>query len=183
MLDGEKGPLNPGKSKRAGKQMPATGLNLDRFDLGALDNARSVQLIARDTFVAETAVKVDQLQIEIRALTRDLADMRSKIAELNQETERNYRFATFQDGEQRTRFSKVEDLSRRFNNLQARFEAIEGPRGGAPAPFTNFEAISRRLAEFSVLQKEFRNVKRNLSLSAGLFCGSVALWLATLLAR
>lgn len=182
MLDGEKGPFNPGKSKRLAEP-PPSGLPLDRLDLGALDHARSVQLIARDTFVAETAVKVDQLQIEIRALARDLSDVKRQIAELNQETERNYRFSTFQEGEQLARFSKFEDLSRRFNDMKMRLDAIDGPRGNPPAPFTNFEAISRRLAEFGTLQKEFRHVKRNLQLSAGLFCGSVALWLLALVAR
>ena len=178
MLDGEKGPIVSIKTRRL-SEPSASALP----GLGSLDHGRSVELIARDTFVAETAVKVDQLQIEIRALTRDLADVKGKIAELNQETERNYRFSTFQESEQRARLSKFDDLSRRCNDMKMRLEAIEGPRGSTLPPFTNFEAISRRLEEFGTLQKEFHSVRRNLRLSAGLFCGSVALWMATLLAR
>lgn len=182
MLDGENGSLNPGRSKRAADP-PLPSLPLDRLDLGSLDHARSVQLIARDSFVAETAVKVDQLQIEIRALARDLAEVKRQIGEVSQETERNYRFSTFQESEQHARFSKFEDLSRRFSDMKTRLDAIDGSRANTRPLFTNFEAISQRLAEFGTLQKEFHGVRRNLQLSAGLFCGSVALWLLALLAR
>ena len=48
------------------------------------DIAPSVPLIARDSFVAETAGKIEQLQATVRLMSRDLGQLASKVAELQE---------------------------------------------------------------------------------------------------
>ena len=48
------------------------------------DIAPSVPLIARDSFVAETASKIEQLQATVRLMSRDLGQLASKVAELQE---------------------------------------------------------------------------------------------------
>ncbi len=55
------------------------------FEGQAFERAASgaaVQLIARDTFVAETAVKLDQMALEMKSLGRELQLIKGDIAEL-----------------------------------------------------------------------------------------------------
>ena len=62
-----------GKLKAGNGKLPAiAGFEWEFADLERLDAAPSVQLIARDTFVADMAIKLDQMQIETRALAREL---------------------------------------------------------------------------------------------------------------
>jgi len=138
----------------------------------------AVQLIARDAFVADTAVKLDQITAEMKALAREIGLIKSDIAELRDETSRGYRFSEFLDREHKTRASKLEELSRRFDYLKTRFDAIDGNSKGDFQAFQNFESVSRRLTELGALEREFRDVSWKLKLSAGLFAASLAVWFA-----
>lgn len=149
----------------------------------ALERAASgpaVQLIARDTFVAETAIKLDQMSVEMKSLARELQLVKGDIAELRDEGSRNYRFAEFLDREHKTRAAKLEDLSRRFDYLKSRFDAIDGNSKGDYQAFQTFEAVSRRLTELGDLERTFRDVAWKLKLSVGLFAASLSVWLAML---
>ena len=148
------------------------------FDRAA--NGAAVQLIARDTFVAETAVKLDQLALEMKNLARELQLVKSDMAELRDEASRSYRFSEFLDREHKTRSVKVEDLARRFDYLKSRFDAIDGNSKGDYHAFQTFEAVSRRLTELGSLEREFRDVSFKLKASVALFAGSLLVWLAIL---
>lgn len=153
------------------------------FEGQAFERAASgaaVQLIARDAFVAETAVKLDQMGLEMKALSRELQLMKSDIAELRDEASRGYRFSEFIDREHKMRTTKLEELSRRFDYLKSRFDAIDGNSKGDYHAFQSFEAVSRRLTELGALEREFRDVSWKLKLSVGLFAGSLIVWLAVL---
>ena len=153
------------------------------FEGQAFDRAASgaaVQLIARDAFVAETAVKLDQLALEMKSLARELQLVKGDIAELRDGASRSYRFPEFLDREHKTRSAKVEDLARRFDYLKSRFDAIDGNSKGDYHAFQTFEAVSRRLTELGSLEREFRDVSFKLKASVAVFAGSLLVWLAIL---
>lgn len=153
------------------------------FEGQALEKTSSgpaVQLIARDAFVAETAVKLDQMAVEMKSLARELQLVKSDVAELRDEASRNYRFAEFIDREHKTRAAKLEELSRRFDYLKSRFDTIDGKSKGDYHAFQTFEAISRRLTELGALERAFGDVAWKLKLSVGLFAGSLVVWFAML---
>jgi predicted RNase H-like nuclease (RuvC/YqgF family) len=143
--------------------------------------APSVQIIARDAFVADMVIKVEQVQREVRALVCEVDAIKATIERLREETERNYRFSVFQESEQRAKSTKLDDLLRRYNDLKKRVDEMGGTKDGDYHLYNSFEAISRKLTEFGALQREFRNSVWNLKVSAGLFSASVLLWLCTLL--
>lgn len=140
----------------------------------------AVQLISRDAFVAETAVKLDQLNLEMKSLGRELQLVKGDIAELRDGASRGYRFSEFLDREHKARTAKLEDLSRRFDYLKSRFDTIDGNSKGDYHAFQTFEAVSRRLTELGALEREFRDVSWKWKLSVGLFAGSLMVWFAML---
>ena len=170
-----------------GRNRPATirssAIQRYLFEGQAFDRAASgaaVQLIARDAFVAETAVKLDQLALEMKSLARELQLVKGDIAELRDGASRSYRFSEFLDREHKTRSAKVEDLARRFDYLKSRFDAIDENSKGDYHAFQTFEAVSRRLTELGSLEREFRDVSFKLKASVAVFAGSLLVWLAIL---
>jgi hypothetical protein len=71
-------------------------------------------------------------------------------------------------------------LSRRFDYLKSRFDAIDGNSKGDYHAFQTFEAVSRRLTELGGLEREFRNVSRRLTLGVATFAASLLVWFAVL---
>jgi len=140
----------------------------------------AVQLIARDAFVAETAIKLDQLVMEMKSLARELDLVKSDIAELRDDAKRTYRFSEFLDREHKNRGQKLDDLARKFDYLKSRFDTIDGNSKGDYQAFRNFESVSRRLTELGEIERTFRDVAWKLKLSVGLFAGSVIVWLVVL---
>ncbi len=72
--------------------------------------APTVQLIARDSFVAEVSIKIDQLCAEMRNISRDIEMTKGDIAASRDESERNFRFAAFQDADRRNSIGRHEAL-------------------------------------------------------------------------
>lgn len=167
-------PVVGGRSS-AIQRYPFEGQSLERTPSGA-----AVQLIARDTFVAETAVKLDQMGVEMKSLARELQLIKGDIAELRDEASRGYRFSEFLDREHKSRTAKLEDLSHRFDYLKSRFDAIDGNSKGDYHAFHNFEAVSRRLTELGVIEREFRDASWKLKLSVAAFAASLLVWFAVL---
>lgn len=153
---------------------------LDRKALQRSEPGPTVQLIARDAFVAETAIKLDQLALEVKSLGREMQLLKGDVAELRDDASRNYRFSEFMDREHKARGAKLDDLSRRFDYLKSRFDAINGNSKGDYHAFQNFEAVGRRLTELGQLEREFRDISWKLKLSVGLFAGSLVVWFLVL---
>jgi len=116
------------------------------------DIAPSVQLIARDSFVAETASKIEQLQAT---------------------AEQDLRWQTFQKGEKRSKEAKLEELVRSCRDLKARFDRIEARSGGDFHAYNSFEAVSRKISELETFRDEARRIERTLTLKAWLLCAAV----------
>jgi len=174
--------LGGGKSKTGRVSLPIfPPYALERIDLERLQPAPCVEIIARDAFVADISIKLDQLQREIRSLARELDLAKGEVATVREDADRNNRFLSFQETEQRARAHKVDEMLRRFKDFKARIDGIDSKGTGNCHSCKDDRSINRCLTEIGALQRQFRNVERNLKFSAGLFCGSVLLWLVTLL--
>ncbi len=147
-----------------------------------LGAAPAVQLIARDSFVSDMAIKLDQLHIEIGGLARELESVKAKIAELREDSDRNHRFSAFQETQQRANADKLDEALRRCKDLRERIERIDSKSSGNYHAYNSLESVSIKLTELSALERQFRNVDHKLKLSAGIFCASVVLWLLAVLA-
>ena len=173
--------LNATKSRPVNGILPSLPrFNAEHAEFERLHAAPTVQLIARDSFVADMAVKLDQLYAEIRTLSQDLEQANAKISELREDTDRNDRFAAFQESKARERNEKIEGILRRFKELKTRLDSIDGKSNGDYHAYTNFELVSKKLTELGTLQRDFRAVKTRLNISAAFFCGSILLWMFTL---
>jgi predicted RNase H-like nuclease (RuvC/YqgF family) len=154
---------------------------VEHFEIARLQSAPAVQLIARDPFVADVSIKLDQIRGEVRALGREIEAAKRSITELRADTDRNYRFSTFQDTEQRSRFGKLDELAKRYKEMKGRVDSLEGQTEGDYHSYRNFAAVSKKLTELDAIQRDFKNVHLKLQISAGLFCASVLLWLVAVL--
>lgn len=141
-----------------------------------------VQLIPRDAFVSETAIKIDHLVTEVKSLARELRLAQGDISEMRDEALRNHRFSEFIDREYKARASKLDELARRFDYLKTRIDGIDGNSKGDYHAFRDFESISRRLTELGALERSFRDVSVRLKACAGLFLASVVGWMVVLFA-
>ncbi len=155
---------------------------VERVEFQRLGAAPAVQLIARDAFVSDMSIKLDQLHIEIGGLARELGSVKAKMAELRDDSDRNYRFSAFQETGQRANAAKLDEALRRCKDLRERVEKIDGKSGGNYHGYNSLKSVSIRLTELGALERQFRDVDRKLKLSAGIFCASVVLWLIAVLA-
>jgi hypothetical protein len=133
----------------------------------------SVPLIARDSFVAETAVKIDQLQATIRLLARDIDALSGKVGELEHDSNQEQRWYAFQQSEKRAREAKLDEMLRRFREIKARLDKMDARSNGNYHAYNSFEAVSRKLAELEHFKDEARRVERNVTFRAWLFCGAL----------
>lgn len=135
--------------------------------------APSVPLIARDSFVAETAGKIEQLQATIRLMSRDLGDVASRVADLQSTAEQDQRWQSFQKNEQRSKEVKLEELLRGCRDLKARMDRIEARTSGDFHAYNSFEAVSRKLAELETLRDDARKMERTLTIKAWILTAAV----------
>jgi hypothetical protein len=139
-----------------------------RFDV-----APSVPLIARDSYVAETASKIEQLQATIRLMSRDLGAVATKVADLQSTAEQEQRWQTFQKSERRSKEIKLEELLRGCRDLKARLDRIEARSSGDFHAYNSFEAVSRKLAELETIRDDAKRMERTLTLKAWLLSAAV----------
>jgi len=101
----------------------------------------------RDGFIAETAVKFDQLQASHRILAREVSELAAKMAEIHETAGQDHRLHAFQQSQQRVKENKLEDVSRICRDLKARLDRIEAHATGDYHAYNSFEAVSRKLEE------------------------------------
>ncbi len=138
------------------------------------DIAPSVPLIARDSFVAETAGKIEQLQATVRLMSRDLSQLASKVAQLQDASEQDQRWQAFQQNEKRSKQSKLDELLRGCRDLKSRLDKIEQSAGGDYHAYNSFEAVSRKLAELETFRDEGRRLERSMMMRAWVLFGAVS---------
>jgi hypothetical protein len=138
------------------------------------DIAPSVPLIARDSFVAETAGKIEQLQATVRLMSRDLGQLASKVAQLQDASEQDQRWQAFQQNEKRSKQSKLDELLRGCRDLKSRLDKIEQSAGGDYHAYNSFEAVSRKLAELETFRDESRRLERSMMMRAWVLFAAVS---------
>jgi hypothetical protein len=108
----------------------------------------------RDSFVAHTAVKIDQLQANVRIITRKLEELSGKVTELQEACTLEDRWYGFHQSEKRARENKLDEMVRGYRDLKARLDCIHGRTGGDYHAYNNFDAVSRKLCELERKAKE-----------------------------
>jgi len=143
-----------------------------------LETVPAVPLIARDSFVAETATKIDQLQASFRILTREVAELVDKVTALQDAARQDNRWHAFLQSGKRTRKDKLDETLRACRDLKTRLDKMEARSNGNYHAYTSFEAVSRKLAELEHFKDEAQRVERNVTMRAWLFCGALLLAVA-----
>jgi hypothetical protein len=166
---------------KIGRLPPLHNYLVERQSVEPARPGPAVQLIARDAFVSDTAIKLDQMLIEMKSLGRELQLVKSDIAELRDDSARGYRFSEFLEREHKLRAAKLDELCRRFDYLKTRVDAVDGNSKGDFHAYQTFDAVSRRLTELGSLEREFHQTSWNLKLSTGLFAASLVMWVLVVL--
>jgi len=102
---------------------------------------------ARDSFVAETATKIEQLQAAVQLVMRGVEGLTGKVAGLEDAGALEDRWYAFHQSEKRSRESKLDEAVRCCRDLKARLDRIEARSGGDYHAYNSFEAVSRKLGE------------------------------------
>jgi hypothetical protein len=122
---------------------------------------------ARDSFIAETATKIEGLQAAVERLTRGFEGLTNKVAKLEDACALEDRWYAFHQGEKRAKESKLDETVRYCRDLKARLDRIEAWGSGDYHAYSSFEAVSRKLAEHERLLDD--RAKRKNVLRACLF--------------
>jgi predicted RNase H-like nuclease (RuvC/YqgF family) len=118
----------------------------------------------REGFIAEAAVKLEQLQAANRLLSREVADLTAKVSQMQEIAGQDHRLHAFDQQERRGRDGKLEELARGFRDLKARIDRMEARSTGDYHAYTSFEAVSRKFAE---LESRKRHPKLRIWLFGG----------------
>lgn len=136
--------------------------------------------LMHDSFVADTAIKMDRLQVSVAKIDRDLERNKAALADLKDSVEQNNRFHVFEQNLRHSREYKLEEMLRCFRDAKARLDKLEGSKSVfAGLPYNNFESINKRLEELSALQKQCQHSEQIAWRNALLFYCTLALLLAS----
>jgi len=137
------------------------------------ETAPIIALNARDGFVIDITLKIDQLQANLRILTRELGQLSAKLVELQESAAQDDRSYVFLQSERRSRDAKVEEMVRSFRDLKARLDRMDVRSAGDFHAYNSFEAVSRKLAELEQASEEVKNSKRGDTLRACFIAGAM----------
>jgi len=127
----------------------------------------------RDSFIAESAIKIDQLQATSRRLMSDVGELVVKVAALQEACALEDRWYGFHQAEKRLGESKLDEMARCYRDLKVRLDKIEARSGGNYHAYKNFEDVSRKLGEFEHWREEAKQIGRKAAFRAWLFCGTL----------
>lgn len=151
-------------------------------DLGSRNPSNVVTAgpwMARDAYVAETAVTLDRLLAKVERLERREEALNTRVMELTESAQQATRLQALSESLRNSRDYKVGELTRQIKDVRARLDGIEGTRGAAGGlQFRTLADIDRKLGELSALERRTETMARRLA--AAHIC--VGLLLAGLLA-
>jgi len=132
--------------------------------------------IARDNYVAETAVTIDRLTAKIERLERREEALAKRVQELVEHAQQSSRLQSLAESLRNSRDYKLDEMIRLVKELRARIDAIEGPRADyGSLTHKSFVAVDRKLAELSAaLMRKRRPGVRLRLMVRNLFLGLVA---------
>jgi hypothetical protein len=116
-----------------------------------------ISISEREGFIAETAIKLDQLQASHRVLAREVADLVSRVTKIEEVAGQDHRVHAFHQSHQRAKEDSIDDVARVCRDLKARLDRIESRSDGDYHAYNSFEAVSRKLGE---LERPRRNARR-----------------------
>jgi phage shock protein A len=104
--------------------------------------------MARDSYVAETAVLLDRLAAKIERLERREEALNARVADLVEHSQQSGRLQALAESLRNSRDYKLDETIRLMKELRGRIDAIEGPRSDyATLTHRSFVAIDRKFAE------------------------------------
>jgi hypothetical protein len=104
--------------------------------------------MARDSYVAETAVLLDRLAAKIERLERREDALNAKVADLFEHTQQSGRLQALAESLRNSRDYKLDETIRLMKELRGRIDVIEGPRSDyATLTHRSFVAIDRKFVE------------------------------------
>jgi hypothetical protein len=140
--------------------------------------------VARDGFVADTAVRLDRLQAKIERLEHQGELVKHHMAELMDNAHQASRLQTFEESLRNSREYKIDDLLRCVKDVKGRLDQIEGGRATFNGlTYRSFESIDKKLGELHLFQSRLETLQRSVKLAAALFCGSLLAAVAMLAMR
>ncbi len=139
---------------------------------------------ARDSFIAETAIKLDRLQAKLDRMHSEGEIVKHNVMELMESAHQLDRLHAFEESLRNGREYKLDELVRSVKDMKTRLDVIEGSRatfGGLT--YKSFEAIDKKLAELNAFQLRVRAHEKATRLNALFFFGGIFLLATTLIAR
>lgn len=107
----------------------------------------------RDSFLADTAVRLDRLEALTSRLQQESEQARAAVLALVESSEQAERLRSFDTSLKNARDYKMDEIVRSTRSLTDRIDRIEGRRNGATEQSLNsFEAVNKRLQELSRLE-------------------------------
>jgi hypothetical protein len=144
----------------------------------------AVPWLAREGFIAETAVKLDRLETLLARLDREAELSKRQLNELADTVNQVHRLETFGVSLRNAREYKLDELLRCIKDVKARLDGIEGPRSAfAGLRFKAFPIIDGKLKELDAFQAKFKALERNVRLTAAFFYGALFLLVVSVLVR
>ena len=123
--------------------------------------------MARDGFVAETAVKMDRLQAKIDRLEHQGELVRHHLTELLDSAQQAHRFQAFEESLRNSREYKIDEMLRAVKDLKARLDLIEGTRTiSNHLTYKTFESVDRKLLELGAFQARMEKLERSVAIKA-----------------
>ena len=139
-------------------------------DAGAVQPVEGIS--QRDSFIAETAVKLDRLQETNRLLLGDVGELVVKVAALQEACASEDRRYGFHQAEKRLGESKLGEVVRHYRDLKARLDRIEARAVGSYHAYGSLGEVSRKLGELEQQRDEAERIGRAATIRAWLFCGT-----------
>jgi hypothetical protein len=127
----------------------------------------------RDSFIAETAIKIDRLLETDRLLVSDVEELVAKVAALQEACALEDRWYGFHQAEKRAGESKLDEMARCCRDLKARLDRIEARSAGNYHAYNCFAEVSRKLGELEHSSEEAKRIGRKAVFRAWLLCGTL----------
>ena len=140
--------------------------------------------VARDGFIAETAIRLDKLQALIDKFTAEFCKSRETLENVRQDLRQLQRERSFEDSLRNSREMKLDEITRTVRDLKDRMNAI----AGTPAAFgglthKNFQSVDAKLIELTQANEKVTRLGRTVVWAAAATSASVIIFAAALATR
>ena len=140
--------------------------------------------VARDGFVAETAIRLDKLQALIDKFSAEFCKSRDALEQTRQDLRQLQRERSFEESLRNSREMKLDEITRTVRDLKDRLNAIEGtPAAFGGLTYKNFQSVDVKLQELSLANDRMTRLGRTIVWAAAVTSTSVIVFAAALITR